>query len=136
MKSDQKEELYGLEHQEVLVESLDEIMEQLMVDHCEEIGESGEVILERIEFPVKVEVYKRQTLGTSKSIGNFIVEEAVLWLDENHRLAADEGHDITPKMIEAAIAFAKVLIEEYKPYDCDHTGEIIMITKEMMEEWI
>ena len=131
MTKDQK--LYGTDDQETLNESVEEVIERL-VDDVYEPGEGTEQTLDRINWPVKVHVFRRIDPAPSiPSLTGRVIRDLLELLDEEH--ADPNGYETKPteKMLKAAKTFVTAVISEYVPWACEPTGEVIEVTREMAE---
>lgn len=123
--------LFGLDGQETLDSSTEEVLETAVDNHCENQGESFEVIVERVPWPVRVYEFRRMDVKkyTSRLAG--VALDAVLeWLDEEHSDPDGSPADPTPEMRAAAEAFATVVTDRYVCWACEKTGEFRDYTRE------
>lgn len=113
--------LYGLHGSEQLFESVRELVSD-RVDCCG--SEEG--------WPVEVVEYKRMTIPESwaEAFAEGCLESALCDLDCDY---GDENGDYTQpteRMKQAALALAKVILDEYVPWQCEPTGKVVTVTKE------
>jgi hypothetical protein len=123
MKHDDK--LYGVDDQEQLSDSVAEAVSELLNQDTE-----------RKDWPLKVKVFRRMKVLPIPAcrLEETIVESTWELLEEG--LGDPEGstRKPTPRVLEAAAAFVKVMLEEYVPWACEPTGEVITVTKEAARE--
>ena len=117
---------YGHDAQEVLDSDPDDTVITMLED-CKP-GETFDDVDNRIEWPFKVLEYRTKTIDPDGLV-NSILEPLLESLDEEYN-AQDEYTDITPGMKEAALVFAKTIVDEYKVWACEATGNVIEYTKE------
>jgi hypothetical protein len=126
---------YGTEEQEHLDMDPEETLDRIIEDACEVTGESIDLVLDRLTYPIKVRVFKRITLdGWENIIAANVLEETLDRLDEEMGDPEGDAFEPTEAMHEAATAFAKVVVAEYVPWACIPTGETIEYTRKRVEE--
>ena len=119
------EELYGYDGQEILNTSVEDVLLYLMEDD------------DYTNFPIKVYVFRRQTpFENLDEFSNSILEDILEHLDERYADPDGDYTEPTEKMIKASIEFSKVISEEYIPYACERTGEVLEFTKEEAKKTI
>lgn len=124
---------YGLVDGERLETDPDSVVERILEDACNEVGESFDSIASRIEWPIKILVYKPKDIGgeaKAELIAIDAIAEALERLDEEY--GDPEGDDTiaTVEMEAAALAFGRAIVAGYEPWLCDPTGEVIEYTRE------
>jgi len=130
------EVLYGLGGQELLDEDIDELLRRLIDNNCDQPGESFDSIADRMTWPVKVLKFKRATVSEShkKSLATSALEGVLESLDEDH---SDPGGDYTKPtapMQLAARRFVDEVVRHYVVWNCEPTGEVVEVTREMAKE--
>lgn len=129
------DKLYGLDDQEQLDTDPEDVIEQLVDDACQQVGEPFDVIAARLTWPIKVCVFRRMDVKKyADRIAERALEDAIETLDEEH---GDEGgNPTTPteRMKEAATAFGKAVVEDYVSWACEPTGEVVEVTLEEARE--
>ena len=129
MKKD--EIMYGLKDQEILVSSIDEVMEDVFTDNLFKIGEGDAAIAERIEWPVMILEYKRiSTDHYAQSIADRALEEALERLDEEYGNPDGDSFVPTETMKNAAYLFGSIVARRFVAWQCEPTGKVHEITKE------
>lgn len=124
---------YGLKDWERLEPDPDSVVERILEDACHEVGESFDAIASRIEWPIRILVYKQQDIGGDKKAELIAIDalESVLEsLDETYGDPEGDPTQATVAMKKAALAFGRAVVTDYKPWLCDFTGEVIEYTKE------
>jgi hypothetical protein len=126
------EELYGLDSNEQLVESTDEIVERVLDDAVEKVDESFDVIADRIKWPVKVGVYRRMTINQKLKdrLAMDILDDVLDRLDEDLANPNGSGTEPTAAMCDAAKALVDVIAKDYQPWACEPTGAVVEISRE------
>jgi hypothetical protein len=120
------DKLYGLEHEEVFRCGIGEVVERAI----ENAGGEGEV-----DWPVNVRVFRRMDVKRLASmIATDALDHVLETLDEEHADPDGDATKPTQAMKDAAAAFAKVVCDEYVPWACEPTGEVIEYTREMWDE--
>jgi len=133
MPNDKK--LYGLQDQEsMLDDDVDEVLGRVMDDACETPGESFDAIAARIEWPIKVLVYRRMSLdeGDAKRLAENAIERALEDLDEERSDPDGDATEPSEGMKAAALAFGRAVVKDYVSWACEPTGEILEFTREQM----
>jgi len=121
---------YGFEGDEQLSEDMESLIEQFFEDNCEQVGEGSAAIADRIAWPIVIGVYRRFDLaGEGHAIPGRVLEEVLERLDEEYGDPDGDPFDATAKMWEAANAFACAVLDEYVPWMCEPTGEVIAVTR-------
>ena len=127
--------LYGLEDQERLDLDPDDVIDRVIDDAASFAGESFDAIAERLDWPLKVKVYKRMSLGgvdLTLTIATTALERTLDDLDENYGDPDGDYSDPTEAMKSAARAFARAVLADYVPWACEPTGEVIEYTREQV----
>lgn len=115
--------LYGLEHQERLSTSIDEVLE----DFLQGAG------LDSIDWPIRILVHRRMDVSHFKDIiARGALEDALERIDEEHGDPDGDPAEPTPEMVKAAEAFAAAVVDGYVPWACEPTGEVIEYTREQV----
>jgi len=125
--------MYGLIGETVLKSSVEEVLEDVYVDHNDIPGEPRSDVLDRIDFPLVVKVFERVKLPPVRNIAETVLEDLMEWLDGNYSMSLEDAQDPTDRLKRASKRFAQIVKEEYVPYDCECHGAIIVITRERME---
>jgi len=132
----QEDVLYGLDHWETLEHDLDMVIERVMEDACDTVGDSFEVMADRITWPIKVLVYKRRDIGGDKQaqrIADQAISEALDNLDEEYSGEWADPAEPTEAIKVAALAFGQAVVADYVPWSCEPTGEVIEYTREQVK---
>lgn len=127
---------YGLKDWERLETDPDSVVERILEDACHEVGESFDAIASRIEWPIRILVYKQQDIGgdtKAELIAIDALESTLESLDETYGDPEGEPTQATVAMEKAALAFGRAVVAEYEPWLCDPTGEVIEYTRERAE---
>ena len=119
--------MYGVEAQEYLNTEPEEVIETLIEDNCDFVGESLDAILGKITWPVKILVFERRKVCCEPGD---VLERVLEEFDEEYGNPDGEYTEPTEKMKEAAKAFVEVVETEYISWQCNPTGETIEFTKE------
>jgi hypothetical protein len=132
------EEMYGHPGDEqLLVDDLDELIERVLDDAVEKVGESFDVIADRIVWPVKVNVYRRMVVSDKDKshLAEVLLEDLLDRLDEEHGDPNGDGHSKSePEMLAAARAFVDSVVSKYKVWACEPTGAVIEISREQAKK--
>jgi hypothetical protein len=128
--------LYGLEHQEHLEQSIEDVISGVIEDHCEKVGESFEVIAERVPWPVGVRVFKRMGIPSADHLAKRVLGDTLETLDEEHSDPDGDPTEPTQAMRDAALVFAKAIASEYVPWACQPTGDTVSVTREQAKEML
>jgi hypothetical protein len=127
------EEMYGLHGDEDLNEDMNALIERVLDDNCERVGESFDVIADRIVWPVKVDVYRRMVVSDKDKshLAEVLLEDLLDRLDEEHGdpMATAIPRD-EPEMLAAARAFVDSVVSKYKVWACEPTGAVVEISRE------
>jgi len=125
--------LYGLKDWEQLEDSVEEVVEKVFEDHCEEVGEGEDVTAGRLNWPLEILVFKRMDVGgeaEAQRIASDALERTLERLDEEYGDPDGDTTDATDAMKEAALVFGRAVVAEYVPWQCEPTGEVIKVTRE------
>ena len=127
------EKYYGLDGWERLEISIEDLMERVFEDHCEKVGEPDKDIADRIEWPIKIEVYVKNMLteADAKRIAETSIENFCENYDAEMGDPDGDGFEPTQKMKDAALAFGMSCVADYVPWMCDRTDERVVYTREM-----
>ena len=112
---------YGLQDQERLDTSLEDVIERLLEDSdiC------------KIEWPVKVFEHRLIDVTLSaERLGRQALENMLQTLDEEHSDPEGDYTRPTPAMQAAALAFAQAVTSKYVSWACEPTGKVIEVTRE------
>lgn len=131
------ERLYGLRDDEAVQGTVRDVIERLVGDAVEKVGEPLAATLDRIEWPVVVQVFRRMDVSRdAQSIADNALECALELLDEEHSDPDGDATEPTAEMRKAAEAFAAVVVAEYVSWACEPTGERIEVTREQAKEML
>ncbi len=126
-----QEKLYGLEHWEKLETTTEDVIERVLEDYGDPLDDE----LDRINWPIVIQVYKRMDVKHhADKIAELVLEVALERLDEEYSDPDQDGTKPTPMMLEAARAFAEVVTEDYVTWACEPTGEKITVTLEQAKK--
>ena len=130
------EELYGLDSDEQLVDDLNDFIERVLDDAVEKVGESFDVIADRIKWPVKVGVYRRMTINQKLKdrLAVDILDDVLDRLDEDLANPNGSGTEPTAAMCDAAKALVDAIAKDYQPWACEPTGAVIEISREQAKK--
>jgi len=135
MKPDDK--LYGLaDSDEALMDDPDEALERVMENACENPGEPFDATAARIEWPIRVLVYRRMSLSEddAKRLSEDVLERTLENLDEERSNPDGDPTEPTEGMRAAALAFGRAVVADYVSWACEPTGEFLEFTREQMAE--
>ena len=134
--SDEIDVLYGLDYEEHLsCVSPEEVVEAVIDDACLKVGESFVEIADRIEWPIKVLAFRRVNLDQKRDqIASFALEQVLDWLDEDYSDPEGNPTVATEAMKTAANKLADAIIEDYTPWSCEPTGEVVEFTRDEAKE--
>ncbi len=95
--------------------------------------------MDSIINPIKIVEYRRVQFTESdvKALADRVLEYVIDRLDEDH--ADPDSYDRTEeteKMQQAALTFAKVITDEYIPWECEPTGKVIEWSEEEVEKFM
>jgi len=127
---------YGLEHWEKLESSPDQVIELVLDDACNKVGEDFDVIADRITWPIKIFVYRRKSLGGdlhAEMIAQKAIEDALECLDEEYGNPDGDPSDPTDAIKEAAMGFGCAIVLDYRSWQCEPTGVVIECTREQAQ---
>ncbi len=117
-------EFYGTEEQE----RLDPDPEQTVRDLLE--GEE-----DYSDFPIRVYIYKpMEVIKKLEQFAENIIEDILNNLDDTYGDPNGDYTEATVEMKEAALKLAVVVKEEYQPWLCEPTGEVLEFSKEEAKE--
>ena len=129
--------LYGLEHWERLEMNPYDVVERVMEDACDKVGEGFDAMASRIDWPIKIMVYKRRDVGgesCAKTIADTSIESALEMLDEEYADHEGDVSDPTDAMKAAALAFGRTVVADYVSWTCEPNGDVIEFTGEQAKE--
>jgi hypothetical protein len=124
---------YGLEHWERLEMDPESVVERVLENACDKVGEGFDAMAARIEWPIRILVYKRRDIGgesCAESIAASAIEHALENLDEEYGDCDGDFTEATDGMKSAALAFGRAVVAEYVSWTCEPTGEVIEYTRE------
>jgi hypothetical protein len=127
---------YGLEHWEQLEMDPDSVVERVLENACDKVGEGFDALAARIAWPIRIRVYKRRDIGgeaCAASVAASAIEHALENLDEEYADPDGEYTKATDGMKAAALAFGRAVVAEYVSWTCEPTGEVIEYTREQAE---
>lgn len=126
------EELYGLHGDEDLNEDMDAIIERVLDDACEKVGESFDTIADRIVWPLKIFVHHRTVISDKDKsyLSECLLEDLLDRLDEEHGDPNGDRTKCEPEMLAAARVFVDSVVSKYKVWACEPTGAVIEISRE------
>lgn len=121
--------MFGLEHQETLDASVEDV-----VDHITDYApRNDKEALDAVTWPIRVYVYRRVDVTRYANLmAERTLEDALEWLDEENG-DPENSTEPTEEMKKAAADFANVIVKEYVPWACEPTGQVIEVTREMVE---
>jgi hypothetical protein len=127
---------YGLEHWERLEMDPESVVERVLEDACDKVGEGFDALAARIEWPIRILVYKRRDIGgeaCAESIAARAIEHALENLDEEYADPDGDYTKATDRIKDAARAFGRAVVADYVSWSCEPTGEVIEYTREQAE---
>lgn len=108
------EKLYGLEGWERLETEIEDVIERVLEEY--------DPVPER----VSIHVFRRMDVTRHvDSIASNALEITLENLDEEYGDPGGDPTEPTQTMSEAALAFARAVVQEYKVWTCEPTGEVI-----------
>ena len=129
--------MYGLYHWEIVVPSVIDVLEQVVDEFSDGSCEEFDVVADLIQWPLRVLEFRRIDVSRyCDLLANKALEHVLEILDEEHSDPDGDQTKPTPKMIEAAKAFAGVVCGEYVSWACEKTGKVIDVTREMAKEML
>jgi hypothetical protein len=127
----QNEILFGTEGQEWLDTDLDSVVDRLIDESFQRVGESFDETADRMKWPLVVHEFKRMDVtGLAPHIANRALEEALETLDEEHSDPGGDPTKPTDKMKLAAIVFADAVVADYVSWSCVITGKTHEISRD------
>lgn len=123
-------QLYGLQDQEDLNTDIESVVERVLDNACEVVGESFVAGAARINWPLCVYVYRRMTLPSPEKMAEWAIDAILEPLDGEYGDPDGGRTKPTQAMNVAALALAKAVAAEYVPWACEPTGEVIEITED------
>ena len=125
---------YGLEDWEKLVDTPEDALERL-IDDMSGYGDQITDVLNRIEWPVEVLVYKPMDVTRyANRIAERALDYALEMLDEEHSDPDGDATKPTQAMKEAAKAFAEAVVHGYVSWVCEPTGDKVTFALEQARE--
>lgn len=129
------EKLYGLQEQEVLDGDVEAVLERVLENACENPGEPFDATAARIEWPIKVLVFRHMDIGgenQAENIAQSVLESTLEVLDEEHGDPDGDTTEPSEGMKAAALAFGRAVVKDYVSWACEPTGEVLEFTREQM----
>lgn|SRR5574343_790476 len=128
--------LYGLKTDEQLKASVEDVVET-MIDDIYSPGMSLQHNMDAIPWPIRVLKFRRMDITRFIPIlAEKFAEDALEILDEEHGDPDGDPTKPSQRMKDAALEFAMVVVDEYIPWGCEPTGEVIEVTREMAKEML
>jgi hypothetical protein len=128
---------YGLRDDERLEMDPDMVVERVLENAVESVGEGNDAVFARIEWPIQVHVFRRMDIGGERyaqEIATNAIESVLESLDETYFDPDGYGRTSpTEGMKAAALAFGRAVVADYVPFACEPTGEVIEYTREQVE---
>ncbi len=130
------EKWFGLEDQEFLKNSIDEVIEDVFLDHTEKAGEPESIVADRIEWPIEIYVHIKTPLTDSEiqGIAESCIDSFIDCYDSQYGNPDGDPFEATETIKDAAYAFAKACAKDYEKWQCESTGEVIKYTREMFDK--
>lgn len=127
---------YGLETDEQLMLSVEEAIDNVFnYGDLAEPGKELDELMDNAQWPIRVLKFRRVKLTRLIPIlAAKLAEVALEVIDEEHGDPDGNPAEPSQRMKDAALEFAKVMVEEYTPWACEPTGEVIEVTREMAKE--
>lgn len=129
--------MYGLADDERLSEEMDDIIERVLDDACEKVGESFDAIASRIEWPIKVKVFRRKVISDNEKarIAEYLLDQLLEKLDEENMDTDGDPTKATASMREASKAFVESVVSGYFVWACEPTGVVVEISREQAKKY-
>jgi|AntAceMinimDraft_16_1070373.scaffolds.fasta_scaffold15810_3 hypothetical protein len=127
---------YGLDGQERLVESVEEVIHEVLDTAVTHVGESFAETAAGFQFPILVFEFKRMDIGDAKTIGESALNYILERLDEEYSNPDGDYTNPTEAMKEAALAFGESVVGGYVPWMCEQTGTVIKVSRQSAEGMI
>jgi len=127
---------YGLDGWECLEMDPDAAVERVLENACCKVGEGFDVMADRIEWPIRILVFKRRDIGgeaCAKIIAERAIGGALENLDEEYSNPDGDYTDATEGMEAAALAFGRAVVAEYVSWTCEPNGDVIEYTRDQIE---
>ena len=124
---------YGLGCWDRLEVDEEDVIHRIIEDACEKVGEEFDAIAARIEWPIKIVVFRRCDIGgeeCAKRIARDAIDHALEYLDEEYSDPDGDPTEATEGMKKAALLFGRAVVADYVPWSCVPTGEVIEYTQE------
>lgn len=116
-----KEKLYGIGECEIVYASIEECLEDEYPEYDEYPEETPEA--------VEIFVYERVKIN-SENTAEYVLENLIEHLDDNYSSSKecwDADFKCSEDQKKAAKEFVDKILSNYKPYDCERTGEKITV---------
>jgi len=124
------EKLYGLRDSETVYDDIEEVIERLVED-ASEVGDTHAEAVNRLAWPLEVLVFRRMDAQTlAPGIADRCRDLALETLDEELGDPDGDFTQATDAIEEAAQEFARKMCAEDEVWNCERTGEVVMVTKE------
>ena len=130
-------ELYGLADDKRLSEAMVDIVKRVLDDACEKAGESFDVIADRIEWPIKINVFRRKVISDKEKafIAEDLLDRLLERLDEENSDPDGDNTEPTAPMKDAAKTFVEAVVSGYFVWACEPTGQVIEISRGQAKEY-
>jgi hypothetical protein len=128
-------QFYGLDGWESLEPDLESALTRILEDAVAVVDEPFDVATKDFKWPIKIDVYRLMKVDKhSKVLVDRVLEMTLEPLDEEYGDPGGDSTEPTPEMRAAAEAFVQVVLDQYTPWACETTGEVIEITREEAEK--
>jgi len=127
--------VYGLEDWVSLEMDLDAVVERVVDEACEVVGEGFVAIVARMKWPLRVVVYRRAKIVPDGYVDGAVIEMLDA-LNEKYTCPDSEPTEATETMRAAAKTFIAAVLAEYVPWTCEPTGEVIEVTELQAREML
>jgi hypothetical protein len=131
----QSERYYGLSEWDRLEDEVENVVDRVLEENCCHAGEEFDVIADRMEWPMTVLVFRRMDhTSHAQRLADNALDDMVSDLDSEFGDSEGDVTEPTEAMRKAAKAFADAVCAEYEAFQCDPTGETVMVTREQARE--
>lgn len=126
------DQIYGLDRDDALQDSPEEVLERWIGDNgCD----TFEAAASHKEWPMKVYVFKRMNHWRDRvSFAENYLERILEDLDEEYGDPEGDATRPSDAMKRAALAFVDSVFKEYEPWNCERTKDFVLITREEADE--
>lgn len=131
MNKNTTEKFYSMEGWEHVSTTVEDVIDTLFWQRGE-VGQEGfHKVADRIPWPVEVLVLRRKRLddGEADRIAANALEATLECLDDEYG-SPDDSFEATPAMKAVAKAYAEVVVQDYVPWQCEPTGEMVTVSRE------